>query len=180
VLCLGKVRNDQPDAVERVEIEVQILNQENQVLGTQVATLEQSYIPPGEFAPYRVLFTGIEARRVVAVATTLLSAVVTDTIEERFVPLTVENASLQQEGRRYMMRANLVNNQERTAAAPRVVVTLFGADEQVYGYRVWEGDDPLPPDMRATMQLAVLPVGGAPEPLDYQLHVEAPALNTTP
>lgn len=180
VVCLGSVRNDQAAAVERVEIEVQILDADNRTLGTQVATLEQSYIAPGELAPYRVLFPDIEAQRVVTVATTLLSAAVTDTIEARFVPLTVENTRVEQVGRGYRVTADLVSNAGRTANAPRVVVTLLDADERVYGYRVWQGDDPLPPNMRTTMQLMLSPVQDAPPNLNYQLHVEAPALLTVP
>ena len=176
-LCIGLIRNNQPQPVEQISLSVAI-ERDAAVIQESTVVIEQSFVEPGGIAPYRAIFNGVEAEEVERVVVTLQSAVLTNTINDRFANLDIKNDSLVQDGNRFIFSADIVNVGERTSQSPRLILTLLDADDRVYGYRIWEGNAPLFPEVSARAQLSILPATPTnPANLTYQLHAEARLVN---
>lgn len=157
LLCLGLVENNQTDPVAYLQVAVQITGQQGNVLGEQTVTVEQSYIPPGKVAPYRALFTGIEPEAVAGVVGAVVTGTIVDDLNDQFVTLQLSNVESRIEENRYLMSVEIANPAEVTAAPPRLVVTLVDGNGIVRGYRVWQGDTPIPPSVRFSVSITLQP-----------------------
>ncbi len=174
ITCLGMVYNSNGQSLERVAVEVQLFGSGDLPLATGQATVEQATIPPEGVAPYRVTFPDVQPEQVEGVSVRLVAGTVASSAGQGAM-LRLEDARLTQTGRSYTYRAQVVNVGDEVAAAPRVVVTLLDANEDVYGYRVWEGDAPLAPFARTSVRLNLLPVQqGTLPPLTARAYAEAP------
>lgn len=176
VFCLGLIENDQLDVIEHLQVKVQLFNREGQILAEMVTTLEQTLLPPGEIAPYRVLFPGIQIDHVGGAVAALVAGEISTTTDDRFVPLLLENIQTSTHGRYYLLAVDIVNSTEQTTAPPRLIFTLVDFNGGIYGYRVWEGQAPLPPSVRLNVNLSLIPTGLNGLTLDSLnplLHVEA-------
>ncbi len=182
VLCLGRVVNPLAEHVEQVRVEVQLFRGDDTVLGTQQVMVEQAYISPGGAAPYRALFPGVDGDAVSNIVATLTSAVATNTVDQRFVPVPAQDVAFAQRDERYTLSAVLANTGGRTANPLRAVVTLLDAQEQVYGYRVWESGEPLLPGAQTQLSLSLSPIttSDLPPALNYELHIEGRAVPPVP
>ena len=178
LLCMGYIRNDQDQPVEQVSLDIQI-SDGSTILGTKPFILEQSYLDIGDIAPYRAIFNRVDSSTVEQVAVTLKSATPTDTLDNRFANLQVTNDTLARDGNQFNFSADIVNVGEGTSQPPRLVITLLDSDDRVYGYRIWEGNAPLFPEVSTRVQMTILPVASALDSatLTYNLHTEARLMN---
>ncbi len=179
LVCLGLVENDQTSAAVQVAVAVQLTDREGGVLAEGETVLEQRFVRPGERAPYRVLFPGLDEGEVAGVVAGVSGGSLSDTVDDRYVAVVAENIETTVLARRYSLHATLTNPTETAAAPPRVVLTVLDADGTVYGYRVWDAPAPLGPGEQNLLDLAVLPLGlngTSPKNLTHTLHIEAVAL----
>lgn len=171
LLCLGHVANTLDQPVERAVVTVQLFQDDGTVLLEKTANVEQTIIPAGHSAPYRVLFpSGWEGYGGIVVV--LRSATSAQKVDERFIAPVIENERGALENGHYVVSATLRNADAQPAQALRVIVTLFGDNQQVVGYRVMQLDSALPAGASLPIQIAVVPQV-ASEALSHTLYVEA-------
>ncbi|RMF76276.1 MAG: LysM peptidoglycan-binding domain-containing protein [Chloroflexi bacterium] len=169
--CLGQVENPRDEAIERVTILVQLLQADGAVLIEADTAIEQSIIPPGDLAPYRVLFDeGWEGYA--GSAAFLRSADIARSVDSRFVAVSAEDQSTEFANDRYIILARLRNQGEQTAHNIRIVATLQNENGQSVGYRVFEMAEQLAAGETRPVRLEVMPHD--PEAtITYHLYVEA-------
>jgi len=176
LVCLGTLTNNQNQAVEGIRVAVQVIGLNGEVLSQRTVTTEHSFVLPGEQAPYRVLLEGLSESEVGGLVAGLETGSLTDTLAERFAPVMLENIETSIDGQQYVVSAEVLNPTENTVGPPRLVLTVLDERGNIYGYRVWEPDGPLPAGGRLPVRLAVLPIGldgRSPEILSHTLHLEA-------
>lgn len=173
IICLGYVPNNNGQPLEQVAVEVQLFGEGDLPFATGQAAIEQALIPPGALAPYRATFPDVALDRVQGVSVLMVAGTVALS-GDHFATLTLENERLLNVERGYVYTADVVNTGEVAAMSPRVVVTLMDENEQVYGYRVWQADGPLPSLGRTSVRISLVPVlqDGLP-PLSFRAHAEA-------
>jgi hypothetical protein len=103
------------------------------VLAQTALNVEQQYIAPGTFAPYRALFETLPEQTFRA-ETQVLSAAFT---EEETLPLHIydETGQLNSSGQ-YVLTAQIENSATLPLESLRVIVTLLDDANRVLGYRV--------------------------------------------
>lgn len=171
LVCLGRVENTLDQPVERTTVAVQLLRADGTLLAEQTANTEQAIIPPGQAAPYRVLFA-VGWEEYSGVAAILRSADPAQKVDERFIlPLIEDEDGLMEEGH-YVVSATLHNADAQPAEALRIVVTLYGDRQRVVGYRVLQIANPLQGGASLPIQVDVIPQT-AERDLTHTLYVEA-------
>ncbi len=171
LLCLGHVANTLAQPVESAVVTVQLYQADGTVLLEKTASVEQTLIPAGHSAPYRVLFlSGWEGYAGIVVV--LRSAASAQRIDERFIAPVIEDEQGVMENGRYVVSATLHNADAQPAQALRIVVTLFGDSQQVVGYRVMQLQSALPAGASLPIHVVVVPQV-ASEVLTHTLYVEA-------
>jgi LysM repeat protein len=168
-LCLGKVTNPHAEPVGSVRVRVQLFDRSGQPVAETTTGLEQALIPPGQSAPYRVIFD-TDSQDGQQAAATLLQAVAVPASD--IVSLGVDAAAVEHDGRRYRVQAALYNDTGAPLGAPRIVLTLFDSLGQIAGFRAFTADAPLPPGAFTPIQIEVLALS-AEKNLTYQLYAEA-------
>lgn len=135
-LCLGVVKNTLAFPVQRVTLEVALVNRDGSVSISQIVSTALSVITAGDSAPYHATFP-LDAvdEQVQSVRVTLLSA--EPAAPPRSVLTAREIGSEQQNGH-YTLQLEISNNGPREAYAVRVVAYVIGPDAQVLGYRISE------------------------------------------
>jgi LysM repeat protein len=170
-LCLGQITNTLNYPVERVSMNIQLLNPNGNLIEEHSVGVDQGIIPPGASAPYRALFTTPYDEKFSAVSW-LRSADAALRIKERFVELQItEQAGALKQGR-YQLSATLYNADTQPAQRPRVVLTLYDQAGHVAGYRVFESATPLNPGDHLPVDIEVMPQGNADQ-FTHRLYVEA-------
>jgi hypothetical protein len=173
-LCLGTVNNLEDIPAGRVTIEVRLLRPDGAEPLIEIATVEQALIPPGEFAPYRVLFNSLWSDFTGATAV-LRSA--DAAFDSSIVPLAVENQRGQFDGGRFEVTADLVNTGDQTIQPVRAVVTLQNDAGEVIGYRVAAlGGEALPPGGRLPLEVELVPQVYPSTPLRVKVYAEGRAV----
>jgi LysM repeat protein len=171
LLCLGQVANTLDHPVERAVVTIQLYRADGAVLLEKTTSVEQTIIPAGQSAPYRVLFpTGWQGYGGIAVV--LRSAASAQGVDERFIAPVIENELGVLENDHYIVSATLRNADLQSAEALRIIVTLFGESQQVVGYRVMQLESPLQAGASLPIRVAVAPQV-ASEVLTHTLYVEA-------
>jgi hypothetical protein len=139
ILCLGVVRNTQAEAVERVIVRVDLLDQSGVPTASREVVVPQRAIPPGSDAPYHALFAApgpVDAYS--GVLTTLLRA--ESAPSDALVQLGVNIATSELDGDRYVVRGQVKNDARAPVRDVQVVVTVYDEVGRVAGYRVMDGD----------------------------------------
>jgi len=171
LLCLGSVVNTLDQPVEHTTVSVQLLHSDGTILLERETNIEQTIIPPGQSAPYRVLFTsGWEGYT--GVVAILRSADPAQNVGERFIAPVIENEERAMENGYYLISATLRNPDAQPLQSLRIIVTLYSHGRRVVGYRVLQLDSPLSGGASLPLRVAVVPqVTG--EALTHTLYVEA-------
>lgn len=159
VLCLGVIENTGEVTLERAAVTVRLVSPAGQAMSA-IAMIEQSAIPPGALAPYRVMFAAPAAPGW-AISAELLSADAQEGETARPVVLPIEATILTSDRRRAAVATTIVNPTDRAIAAPRVVVTLLDETGRVVGYRVIMLNTAIAPNTRAAIRLDLPIVDGA-------------------
>jgi LysM repeat protein len=143
ILCLGQINNQSARNLQRVIVQIQLLQTDGHVLRTQDAVVEQRLIPVGGSAPYHALFPAEAyplAERISAVASVLLRA---EDHQPAGLPraiqtLPVEGDLVAADDQRYLIRAQVRNPGPEPVEDVRVVATLRDSAGRIAGYRVLE------------------------------------------
>lgn len=168
ILCMGQIYNTQSYAVRRVDVRVQLLRADGLILAERDIVIDQNTIPPGGSAPYSARFKAEWTNYTTAAS--LQQADVTPEIH--FVPLIIENETIQYVNGRYTVWATLYNPSPYITEPPRLVLTLLDDRGQVVGYRAMGVDAGLDPEARQTIQIeAISQVRNAK--LTHTLYAEA-------
>jgi hypothetical protein len=143
ILCLGQIHNQSAHALQRVIVQIQLLQHDGHVLRTQDSVVEQRLIPVGGSAPYHALFPAEAyplAERISAVSSVLLRAEDDPLASEPRVieTLPVEGVLLMIDNLRYLIRAQVRNPGPEPVEDVRVVATLRDSAGRITGYRVLE------------------------------------------
>lgn len=175
VLCLGRVDNTQPEAVERVSVQVEIYQADGTLLRTQETTVAQQVIWAGESAPYRVLFPTEKDDALPdafgAVIAKLLRAERIPPGDDRFMELQLEEQQGWQVDDQYVVTGRLSNPGPENTKDVRVTVTLFDDGGRVAGYRTEEVAAVKAGESAAFQMEIISQITGGP--LHHALHIEA-------
>ena len=155
IVCLGRVTNSLDEAVERVTVYVELVGEDGDLLISGESAIEQSIIPAGETAPYRLLFRADWSNYAGALVR-LESADSVPGTETRFIPMDVEDQDSGWVGGRYAVNAMLHNPSEQNVRVIRAVVTLWDEDGNITGYRVARLDQMIAPGERIPFEIAVM------------------------
>lgn len=168
-LCLGKVTNPLSEPVAHVRLRIRLTAADGEVLAETTTGVEQTIIPPGQSAPYSVVFdastSGDEQVSVELIA-------VSPAPGSGLILLDVVDEQAGVTDRGYRVAATVLNTTGVRAHAVRVVLTLLDADGQVAGFRVATLPESLDPGEQRTISIDVLPQAMG-ENLTHQLHAEA-------
>ena len=179
VWCMGEVVNDLDAPVTNLQVRATLVTVDGAPLATKMALAAADYLPPGERAPFAVLFqdppTGVADMQV-----SLLRAETVSAVTENFVPLTVVASEGAVSGPQYRVAGEIANESGAAVTRVVVVVTLYNADGYVMGYRQQvlrsnaEAEAPLTlvNGQRTAFELLLTPQGLA-DPADFDVLVWA-------
>lgn len=168
VLCLGQVSNTLEHAVERVALEITLLDAGSASLGSQVVSVAQYVLAAGESAPYRALFQLGDFAAAHTVRVALVSAVAAD--RPRSGLRLTELGTAMRRGY-YTLRLEVANDSRQTVNGARVIVTVLTASGQVAGYRVAEPAALVAGETRR-IQIEVALAGDPTPPLSHSASIE--------
>ena len=142
ILCLGRVDNGYHYPLVQVVVLVEVYRADGTLLESREVAIEQRLIPVGESAPYRIYIPAddayIPADDFGTVSVSLLQAERAEQTDEYFAALIIDNQQVETNDGRYIASADLYNPGPEDVHLVRIVVTLYGDDEQVVGYRIIE------------------------------------------
>ncbi len=179
IWCMGEVSNDLDAPVTNLQVRATLLTADGAPLANKMALAAADYLPPGEHAPFAVLFqdppTGVADMQI-----QLLRAETVSAVTANFVPLTVVASAGAVSGPQYRVAGEIANESGSAVTRMVVVVTLYNADGYVMGYRQQvlragaEGEDPLTLSngQRTAFELLLTPQGLA-DPADFDVLVWA-------
>jgi len=171
ILCLGQVTNPLSIAIQRVTLLVRLIRPDGSLLAEGEASIEQSLIPPGGNAPYRVLLPA-DWRDYAGATVRLQSADSALDAGARYIALDVVNQERRLAAGHYTIRAVLHNPDSQPAQLYRAVVTLTDAAGQITGYRVVQLDRLLTADESVPFEIAVMPQASGTT-TQHRLYIEA-------
>ncbi|MFP4394327.1 MAG: FxLYD domain-containing protein [Anaerolineales bacterium] len=177
VWCMGEVVNVLDAPVTNLQVRATLLTVDGAPLATKMALAAADYLPPGEHAPFAVLFPDPPAG-VAEMQVQLLRAEAVSAVTENFVPLTVVERAGAVSGPQYRVTGEIANESGASVTRVVVVVTLYTADGYVMGYRqqvlrTGAGDEAvltLPNGQRAPFKLLLTPQG-LDDPADFDVLV---------
>lgn len=155
-LCLGQVTNDLNYPVERVTVNIRLLNRDGSVVAEDDTGVEQAIVQPGASAPYAVFFELPWDKEYGPIAW-LSSADMALKIDERFISLAVEDEEGHLSSGHYTVSATLYNPETHPAANLRAILTLYNSLGKVAGYRIIQPTATLNPGERLPIQIDVVP-----------------------
>lgn len=168
-MCLGSVRNLLDTPVEQIAITMRVLDAQTRAR-QQTIWLEQALLPPGESAPYRVLWAnGLQAEDRVNVS---LARAQRTTDTRRYADVRVLSSQGEMHNGRYSLSALIANGDTVDALDVRAVLMLRAPDGGVSGYRVTQVSERLLPGAQLTVNIALIPQQPRDD-LRPSLHVEA-------
>ncbi len=156
---LGEVVNPLPDAVERVAVEVVLLDANEGVIAQDQAATPLEVIPAGESAAFAVMFPDAPpfANYRVAVA----SADVLQHLGHLYLDFRVLSHEVREARNGAAEVVGEVVNQGDAIAQPFVAVTCYDAQGRLVAVREVPADPPiLGPGERGTYSVALTPLGG--------------------
>ncbi len=131
--CLGEVYNPGPATLGNVQLQVTLLNQADQVLIAVPFYVPQEVIPPGQSAPFRLLFTDPPAAYAKYSISTLRGESVDPTA--RFAQMKVTKVSAEPSGQQYRVYGEAMNVDTANATDVQLIITTYDSSKRVVGYR---------------------------------------------
>jgi hypothetical protein len=149
LMCLGQIKNKTDQLWKNISLIVQFQDRSQRI------SLEQSYVLPGQTAPYRVLWSSPDMREEDA-ALTLLPPQIRTVTEDVFEIPTHDVVGFWLSKSRYRVRGMLHNPYDFSFKQGQIVVTLLNEEGALVGYRL--RDLPLlGPDARMPFLLDLAP-----------------------
>ena len=170
LLCLGRVLNPLEFPVERVTVEVSLVEADGTVRLSR-STVEQPIIPSGSFAAYQAVFER-DLDQFASIEASLISAV-QDTDADNPL-LLVESVDGEILDGRVLINALIFNPGTENAEILRVFVTLLDTAGRVIGYRVvhFDADSVIHAGEQLPVHIEMTPQVSDVTP-EYALYVEA-------
>lgn len=166
---LGEVVNGSEQAVENVQVTVDLLDGSGNVLQSQATWAANSVIRAGGRSPFGILVVDAAANFDHAAAMVTAGNGV-NSLGSRYLDLSVTVTESAEEGGVVQFTGEVVNEGAAVASGIVVVVTFYDAEGGVTGYVLHEVEGDLAPGAASPFTLDVVPPGGAVE--DYRMTAE--------
>jgi LysM repeat protein len=166
--ALGEVFNDTGSPVEEVQVSVDLYDAKGAVSATMITWCARGITPPGESAPFGVLFARPPAD-VTIHQVTLMHAVPATHPSRRHNDLSVAQHQGGPAGSIYRVTGVISNTGDETAQEITVLVTLYDSASQVTGFRQVPLPSPLAQGSTAPFDVWLSP--GAPGTDHYAVYV---------
>jgi len=159
--CLIPVHNPYHQALENVEVQVNLSDEHGQPLANQAASLPLNILPADQVLPAAVFISGLTGR-VAAAQGRLVSAIRLSAGDNRYLQATVQNqlTSINWDGLSADVQGQiLLSKTGKPAASIWLVAVAFDARDQIIGYRRWEWSGSLQPGTSQAFKLSVYSLG---------------------
>jgi hypothetical protein len=159
--CLGEVINSTQASIENVQLRVTLHNAAGEELigGDVRAALD--LIPPGQRAPFGILFAsppaGIERFSAIPIR-----AEASNEPANRYAVLDVTQVEAHPAGSLFEVIGSVVNTGQQAVASVMVVITAYDSEGRVSGYRQSRLLDVLPADGSVEFAVSLMPYGEVP------------------
>ena len=158
--CLGEVENTSGRAIERVQVEVSLYDEENKVLATESAFVALGIVPQGGKVPFAILFANPPVSFAKYQAITLSGDPVTY-LGNRYLDLTITEQQGESEGHFFTVEGLVQNTGQANAKTATVLVTAYDARGQVTGFRQTNLENAPAAGESSPFRVNLLPFGGA-------------------
>jgi LysM repeat protein len=158
--CLGEVENTSGRALERVQVEASLSDEEGKVLATESAFVALEIVPQGGKAPFAVLFANPPTSFAKYQAIALSGDPVTY-LGNRYLDLTVTEQQGEYRGHYFTVEGLVQNTGQAGAETATVLVTAYDAQGRVTGFRQANLENALAVGESSPFQVNLLPFGGA-------------------
>lgn len=157
--CLGEVENTSGQALERVQVEVSLSDEEDKVLATGSAFVALEIVPQGGKAPFAVLFANPPASFAKYQAIALSGDPMTY-LGNRYLDLAVTEQQGESKGHYFTVEGLIQNTGQTNAATVTVLVTAYDAQGRVTGFRQANLENAPAVGESSPFQVNLLPFGG--------------------
>jgi LysM repeat protein len=157
--CLGEVENTSGRAIERVQVEISLYDEEDKVLATESAFVALGIVPQGSKAPFAILFANPPVSFAKYQAITLSGDPVTY-LGNRYLDLAITEQQGESEGHYFMVEGLIQNTGQADAETATVLVTAYDAHGRVTGFRQVDLEDAPAAGESSPFQVNLLPFGG--------------------
>ncbi len=155
---LGEVHNPGGQAVENVQVEIRLVNENGSELAVVHSWVVPGIIPTNGSAPFGKLILPVPAGDAVPLATVIAGNVVAD-LGNRYLDLAVSDAEVTIVGSHYMVGGHLRNSGQVTVGQISLVTTLYDNTGCVAGFHELLLEAPLDPEESVPFEFEVLPPG---------------------
>jgi LysM repeat protein len=157
--CLGEVENTSGRAMERVQVQVSLYNEEDKVLATESAFVALAIVPQGGKVPFAIPFATPPASFAKYQAIPLSGEAVTY-LGNRYLDLTITEQQGESKGHYFTVEGLVQNTGQANAQTVTILVTTYDAHGRVTGFRQADLEDALAIGESSPFQVNLLPFGG--------------------
>ncbi len=157
--CLGEVHNTSGRAMERVQVEVSLYDEQNTVLARESAFVALAIVPQGSRAPFAIFFAHPPAHfaRYQAVA---LSGEAVTYLGNCYLDLAIVEQQGEPNGHYFTVEGLVQNTGQADAETVSILVTTYDADGRVTGFRQVDLEGDLTAGETSPFRVNLLPFGG--------------------
>jgi LysM repeat protein len=158
---LGEVVNAGTESLENVQVRITLMDGTGQVLASGEPFTVLDVVPPGGKSPFGLLFTSPPGHYASFQAVVVRAE---PSIEPggRYARLTVTDSHGGTDGSQFRVTGIVRNDDTRSTAGLKVVVTTYDAQGQVTGYRQQAFDESLVAGKELEFSVSFAPSGGSP------------------
>ncbi len=157
--CLGEVENTSGQALERVQVEVSLYDEEDKVVATESAFVALGIVPQGGKVPFAILFTNPPASFAKYQAIALSGDPLTY-LGNRYLDLAITEQQGDSEGHYFTVEGLIQNTGQADAQTTTVLVTVYDAHGRVTGFREADLENAPAVGESSPFQVKLLPFGG--------------------
>ncbi len=157
--CLGEVENASGRAMERVQVQASLYDNEDKVLATESAFVALAIVPQGGKVPFAILFANPPASFAKYQAIPLSGEAVTY-LGNRYLDLTITEQQGESKGHYFTVNGLVQNTGQANAQTVTVLVTTYDAHGRVTGFRQADLENALAAGESSPFQVNLLPFGG--------------------
>lgn len=167
-VCYGRIWNDSSETITNVVTRTQLKNASQTIIASQRFALEQQYIPPNSFAPYRAHFSNLDHNTITANTTVMGFDTVSS--ETQLLVISGSRGAVANDGR-YRLTITVTNTTSHISRSWRLVASLISSEDEIVGYRVFESEQIIDAGEQITVHLEMIPQILATD-LRHHVHVE--------
>ena len=157
--CLGEVENTSGRAIERVQVEVSLYDEQDKVLATESAFVALRIVPQGGKAPFAILFANPPVSFAKYQALPLSGEAVTY-LGNRYWDLIITEQQGESEEHYFTVEGLVQNTGQADAETATVLVTAYDAHGRVTGFRQADLENAPTAGESSPFQVNLLPFGG--------------------